>query len=185
MSDGNVGLIGRLARLRRSGSLALVLAVAPFMTGCFGYFPLTRAVYKANNSVESGFLRNLLFWLFAILPVYGGAMLIDAIALNLLEFWLPGNRRDEVTLTEDGRSIAFRPSEDGKEAWLTVSEGDRLVAEVRFVRVSDELCEVRDADGRLLGTAQRTASGGMDLSDADGRVLRTVAALDLAMYGAK
>lgn len=179
--EERTGLIGRLARWRRSISVALVVGAFPVAGGCFGHFPLTRAVYNFNNGISTGILRNLVFWAFLIIPVYSIAATVDAVVLNLLEFWLPGRMDSTVsTFTEDGKKIVVTPSEDGREATLTVSEEGAVVLELRLVKVSDELLEIRDTEGTLLGSAKLCESGMIELADATGQVVRTVMQGDLA-----
>jgi hypothetical protein len=181
MAEKRAGLIGLAGRFRRSISVALIACTLPVAAGCFGYFPLTRAVYKFNNGISTGILRNLVFWAFLIIPVYSIAATVDALVINLLEFWLPGRMDSTVsTTTEDGKTIVVTPTEDGREATLTVSEEDAVVLELRLVKVCDDLLEIRDADGRLLGSARLDESGVIELADGAGQVVRTILAEELA-----
>lgn len=70
--------------------LTLVLSTAQ----CFGGFALTKKLYQFNRSIMAGdnsmgarFVRTLVMWIMAIIPVYGIGMLVDLIILNLVEFW--------------------------------------------------------------------------------------------------
>jgi hypothetical protein len=63
---------------------------------------------------------------------------------------------------------------------MTIDRGDKPALEIRFVKISDTECEVRDAKGRLLGTSHYTPAGDIELSDSQGRVLATLAAADIA-----
>ena len=178
------GLIGWLTRFRKLGTIVVLIVMAPFLVGCFGYFPLTRAVYEFNNAVPTGILRNLVFWLFLIVPVYGTTTAIDMIVLNLLEFWLPGHWGDPgVThLDVEGQDVVLTPSEDGREALLSVSQDGKTVLELRLVKVSEDLLEVRDVEGKLLGTATRTESGDVALADGAGKVLDHIDGAQLAAF---
>ena len=68
---------GWLARLRRHGvgcTLVAMIGIAPMTVGCYGKFPLTRAVYRINGNVsDNAFVQSAVFWLFVIVPVYGVA----------------------------------------------------------------------------------------------------------------
>jgi hypothetical protein len=163
-------------------SVLVVIAMLPVVTGCFGHFPLTRGLYKMNSEIESGITRNVVFWGLAILPVYGGAMLVDALVPNLIDFW-SGDEAPKITVMadEEGRTLVFAPSADGGEALLTASDdGGRTLEQVRFVRVSDDLCEVRDTAGTVLGAARLNSAGGMDLTDGVGGVVRSFSAAQMA-----
>jgi len=179
MAEVGGGLIGKLGRIRRSLALALVAGASPFLFGCFGQFPLTRTVYRVNDGIPTGILRNVVFWVFCILPVYSGAALVDTVVLNVLEFWFGLKIDASSTTDEDGRTVVLEPSEDGREALLTILKDGVVIDRVRFVRVSETVCEVRDADGNLSGKAVRTPQGELQLIDAQGRFVGAVTAEDL------
>ena len=71
--------------------IVLVSLLSMTMTGCFGNFTLVRKVYEFNASIENPFVRQILFWVMNIIPVYGFAGWIDVCILNLLEFWTGTN----------------------------------------------------------------------------------------------
>jgi hypothetical protein len=176
-------LVGSLDRWRRRVSLVLIVATMPLALGCFGQFPLTRAVYRMNASVPKvslggavpeGTLKSVVFWALVIVPVYPVAAVADALVPNLIEFWTGKHVRVVSVTDQAGQTTVFRPSEDGREALLTVSRDGQPATEVRFVRVSDAVCEVRSADDALLGTAVQTRSGLLLLKDAEGNVIRAI-----------
>lgn len=66
--------------------LIAVLLVAS-IAGCYGKFPVTRAVYKMNGQASDNKLVNsLVMWVFA-LPLYAPGALTDLAVFNLVEFW--------------------------------------------------------------------------------------------------
>ena len=66
----------------------LIIALLALSLGCYGTFPLTKAVYEFNGDVTENELgQSLLMWGFIIIPVYSCAMLGDGIIFNLIEFW--------------------------------------------------------------------------------------------------
>jgi len=67
--------------------LCLALLAAPMLSGCYGTFALTKAVYKFNGATDSKALQTGAFWLFLVLPVYNFAVLGDVLVLNVIEFW--------------------------------------------------------------------------------------------------
>ncbi len=165
MAKTSEGLISRFMGLRKVVIGALLMALVPFLAGCYGPFPLTHIVYKANGTIEDRVLRQVVFWVLVIVPVYGVSMLVDAIAFNLIEFWT-GESIDISTITdEDGNTAVLVPSDDGRTASLTVSKDGRVVQELRFVRVSDAACNVYDSSGHLVGRVVRTPSGELRLMD--------------------
>lgn len=174
-------LRARDGQLRRWAVLLVLVAIVPVVAGCYGRFPLTRAVYNFNKKVsEDELVQSVAMWAMVIIPVYGVAVLGDAVVIHLIEFW-SGDRVDVGSRTlGDGTEMALMPSADGREMVLTVSRDGRELSRTAFVRVADGEFEVRDAEGRLAGTVRRTPSGALELTDADGAVIRTLSAADVA-----
>lgn len=177
-----------MKRLARRWIIVVVLfAFAPVaLTSCYGTFPLTNLVYEVNgeiggSSVGGRVLRQIVFWVFIILPVYSIAMLGDAIIFNLIEFWTGAEFADEVTyVTEDGRDVALRPGDDGDTAILEVSEDGRTLSTLRFTRVDKRTCAVYDANDARVGSVFHTVGGDLKLTDAKGRTVRTIDARDIS-----
>jgi hypothetical protein len=172
MSTRSPGPFGRMGRIRRPVAALLVVAFGSLaLAGCYGRFPLTRIVYRANGSVEDAFVRQLVFWGFLILPVYSGATFIDAVALNLIEFWTGELVIDDARVEmPGGRAVFLAGSEDGSELLLTVEGGTETVGELRFVKAPDGTCTVRDACGAVVGSVAVSPEGQLTLTDADGEV---------------
>lgn len=163
-------------RIRRWTALGLLLVAMPLLTGCYGRFPLTRLAYRLNGAVPSDTLETVTFWAFLIVPVYPTAVVADAVVLNLIEFWTGASLLSSVVTEEDGTEIALGPSQDGREAVLTVTRGGKRLVESRFVRVSQGVLEVRNARGDVAGTVLVGPDGDIQLRDADGVTVSTIAA---------
>ena len=71
--------------------VVLVSLLTLTMSGCFGQFVLTRKVYEFNQTIDNPFVRSILFWVMNFVPVYGVAVWVDVVILNLLEFWTGAN----------------------------------------------------------------------------------------------
>lgn len=57
-----------------------------------GKFALLKKLYAWNEDATGNkFLNNLLFWILLIVPVYGFVTFVDAVILNLIEFWTGSN----------------------------------------------------------------------------------------------
>lgn len=171
---------------RRWIAVMMLGALLPLMSGCYGNFPLTKAVYKLNGEIgddsQTGkLLRTVVMWVFVIVPVYSFATLGDAVVLNLIEFWTGEQLTlSSVTETEDGSQVALVPSADGQDLTMTVSRDGKEVMCEKFVRVSDGTFEVRGADGRLNGLVKTNADGSITLSHADGADYTTLSRADIA-----
>tara|TARA_R110002049_G_scaffold271718_2_gene448938 strand:- start:3299 stop:3865 length:567 start_codon:yes stop_codon:yes gene_type:complete len=78
-----------MKRLILSGAMAALLLT---QTGCLGTFAVTKNLLEFNNSVTNDkIVNNLIFWAMNIVPVYSIAVLVDAVVLNLIEFWTGTN----------------------------------------------------------------------------------------------
>lgn len=157
--------------IRRGLLTVLVAAFVAFatLTGCYGSFPLTHMVYTVNGEIRPSLLRQIAFWTFTIFPVYGIAGLGDVVVLNLIEFWTGADFGGfDQTASSEGLDFYMEPGRNRRTAKVTISRDGRAVASARFVRVSDNLCEVRSSGGRLLGTAVRTENGELRLENSDG-----------------
>jgi hypothetical protein len=180
MENSEGGMLSALVKSRKVIAVALVAAMSPIMAGCFGKFPVTKTIYRLNKDMEPSILRQVVFWVFIIIPVYWVAMLADAVVFNLVDYWTGEGLAGGSTTNPDGSTVVLAPSADGREALMTLSRDGKVVSQVRFVRASDSLFEVRDAEGKLAGTVSRTPSGGLQFSDATGRVVGLLSAEQVA-----
>lgn len=74
-------------------------------TGCFGSFELTKKIYNWNDTVtENKFVKTLLFYGLAIIPVYAVGALLDVVIFNLIEFWDGSN---PIAMNEGDREERF------------------------------------------------------------------------------
>lgn len=148
--------------------------------GCYGKFPLTKAVYRLNGDITNNkIIHSIIFWIFIILPVYDLAFLVDAIILNLIEFWTGESLSVSSATLDDGTRVTLAPCEDEKTAILTVEKPDGSVLTTQFERVSEIQMNVIDGEGNVAGYIYRTSDGGMLLCDAKGETVRNIGAADL------
>lgn len=118
--------------IKRTIAILTLAAFLPVATsGCFGGFQLTRKVYQFNRDVSPDkWIRELVFLVMAILPVYGFATLIDAVILNSIEFWtgnnpvLAENGATQTIQTDDGLATLTRIDADTLEVRLTRADGN-------------------------------------------------------------
>ena len=160
----------------------LIVAAVPMVTGCYGRFPLTKSVYRFNGRIsQNRWVRSIVMWCLIIIPVYELWMIGDIFGINLVEFWRGHPLNVGRVTHEDGAEYALTPGQSEGEAIMTASRDGEVVGRVSFVRVSETRCEVRDSDGKLLGMALRQPSGGLDLTDAEGQVVRAISAEEVDM----
>ncbi len=174
---------GWLSDVRRCVATLLAAVLVAVGTGCFGSFPLTGLVYDVNATIRPDVLRQVVFWVFLVFPVYEGSVLGDLVVLNLLEFWTGLNLGGlDPTGTVGELEVDVQPAEDGRTAQMAIVRGGETVARARFVRVSDELCEVHSPEGKLLGGAVRTEGGAVRLEGSDGTVVATLSAEEIGAF---
>jgi len=181
--DMGKGVISALRRRRAWVISVMLVAMAPFVFGgCYGAFPLTKTIYRLNGDIsENRLVQQVTFWIFVIFPVYEIGMLADAIVFNLVEFWT-GTQILAVgpTVDSNGNTVCLTPSSDGQTAVMTVSRDGKVLAQESFVKVSDTVFEVRDAQGNLDGKVLKAPDGTISLTDSNGTVVRTLPAGALA-----
>lgn len=116
--------------------LLAVLLLGGSMSGCYGRFPLTNSVYRWNGRATNNHIVNsIIMIVFAIFPVYGICILVDAIIINSIEYW-DGKEVDIAHTYQqpDGTTVVLSPGVNKGEAILTLSRADVLIAQRTFVR---------------------------------------------------
>ncbi len=141
----------------------LVASFALMSVGCYGSFNLTKKVYNWNGTMEGKWVKELVFLVINIVPVYGVAAFVDAIVLNSIEFWTGNNPMASTIKSEDGTTVAFNV----ENKTMTISYGEKSFTVVN----KDGKATVKDAEGTILATMESDANGGMVMKDAGGKVL--------------
>lgn len=144
----------------------LVGALALLLSGCYGPFRLTSKLYDWNGKVGDKWANELVFLGLNVIPVYGFALLADAIAFNSIEFW-------------GGKNPVAKHLKRGKQTAVLTRHGDRLRID-SFVQdrnystivIEKGLDGLRalDGEGRLL-MATRASEGELLVTDPSGHVL--------------
>lgn len=155
------GIYTQIRRITLSSLAALLLALSTI--GCYGSFPLTNAVYKLNGDItESKWVHSIMLWVFGFFGVYGIAIVVDVIFLNLIEFW----SGDDVEISQrieqpDGTAVALETSEDGNELTLQVLRNGEVLQERRFVRIGNGQTEVYGENDRIVGMVSTHSNGAL------------------------
>jgi hypothetical protein len=190
MKNGTTnGFMNSLLRRARWIIPLTIIGLAPLMLSCYGQFPMTHAVYQMNGNAGKNLgedrtghklVQSVVMWVLVIIPVYPIAMFGDAVILNLIEFWSGDAVNISSTQERDGVQVALKSAASGREVVMTVSRNGKLLTEQHMNKVSPTTFEMRDASGQLTGTMLKTSTGDIQLNDAQGRTIRTLAAKDLA-----
>jgi hypothetical protein len=80
-----------MKKLRTIVAIALIAVMGVALTGCYGKFALVKKVHAWNGTLGNKYVNEAVFLVLNIIPVYGVSAFIDAIFLNLVEFWTGSN----------------------------------------------------------------------------------------------
>lgn len=80
-----------MKKFLKSTVLSVCLIGVLMQTGCYGSFKMVEKVYEWNGSIEDKFVRSIVFFALCVIPVYPLAAFVDAVFLNLIEFWSGSN----------------------------------------------------------------------------------------------
>jgi hypothetical protein len=146
------------SRFRNALVLGLAVTFSVTAAGCFGRFRAVNAVYDFNKSASSNaVVRSLLMWALVIIPVYEVSFLIDAIVLNVVDFF-NGTTVAAVKTMPDGSKLEMAKVDADT---VHVRRVDPTGKETSFdvVRVGQDAGYVRGADGRIVGSVERLPDG--------------------------
>lgn len=79
-----------MKKLSKPAMFIGLFALGFAQTGCFGEFALTRKAYDWHASIGNKWVRSLLLWI-PMGFVYSITAFVDAVILNLIEFWSGSN----------------------------------------------------------------------------------------------
>lgn len=154
----------------------LGLAAALSATGCYGKFALSKKVYDWNGSLGNKWVVELVFLVLGAVQVYTIAGIVDALVLNLIEFWTGANPLASVE-HEDGTQTKFARLDAETVRVVRVIGGvDQPAFDIAFT--SDTSAMLRAADGEVLSSIERVTGGGLALMTRAG--LKVVSAEQVA-----
>lgn len=142
--------------VRRAIAVTALAAFLPLATvGCFGKFELTKKVYRYNRDFnEDKWMQEVLFLVLSIIPIYGGAVVLDAVVFNSFEFWtgknpvLAGSGSKRIVVDPEGRRVTMTRV-DADRIEVSVVDLDGARQDFALVR-EDRAISAWSADGALL-----------------------------------
>jgi len=150
--------------------VALGLALAFGIQGCYGRFQLVRNLYTWNGKVGNKWVNELVFLAMYILPVYALAGFVDVVILNTVEFWSGKNPMTSKVITEGDKKIAMNYDKASGIVAVKVYEKGIQVSET-FLKKDGDRIQTLDKSGKVLFTAGADMNGIATLADAKGVVL--------------
>jgi hypothetical protein len=156
---------------KRMGVLALAVALAFGVQGCYGKFALTKKVHQFNGSMGNKFVNELMFLVMIIVPVYSIASLIDAVIINSIEFWSGKNPMASKVVTDGDKMVTM--DFDQTSGLVKVSYFHKGVLQSEgFLRKGENSIELLDAAKQTVKAVATTNSyGEAYMADASGMVL--------------
>ncbi|MFN4235323.1 MAG: DUF3332 domain-containing protein [Bacteroidia bacterium] len=127
-------------------TLVIMSALLVFTTtlqSCIGSFSLTRKVYEFNKSVGNNWIQELVFLVFCAIPVYGIATFIDAVILNLIEFWTGSN---PLSMNEGDIEIQYKKGIDGNNYKLTATKNRLHILQIDGTEKGKEMAFTYNPD---------------------------------------
>lgn len=136
--------------------LILTLASTMALSGCYGKFAMTKKLYDFNGKIHpNGIVQSIIMVGLNIIPVYGIAILADALILNSVEFWTGSNPMTTGSTYEEkdaqGNQVTAIKLPDGSMD-LTVRNAYGAEAKMTLVREAD-MVKALDAQGKVLAQA--------------------------------
>lgn len=132
-------------------------------TSCIGSFALTNKVLEFNRNLGDKFLNEVVFLAFCIIPVYEATVFIDAIILNLVEFWTGSNplaiqegQKEEKVVSKNGETYKFTATTNAMK--VEVIEGKNQGKEVDFIFNSAEQTFSMNYEGQSTKLVELNAS---------------------------
>ena len=163
-----------------AAGLALLMGVAA--GGCYGTFPLTNALYRANGNIsDSTILNSIVMIILALFGAWGVCILVDAILLNSVEFWSGDDINISQSVTrDDGTTVTLAPGEAPATARLTVTREGQTQAEFLMVRDEGGVTTIFNEAGGIQGTVEQDGAGGFRFRDASGEMIGELDAEEIA-----
>ncbi|MDH5673158.1 MAG: DUF3332 domain-containing protein [Myxococcales bacterium] len=157
-----------LRPMRRQLLLAAGLSL---LSGCFGKFAATNALYDWNKGVSSNkWLRWLVFLVLIVLPVYSIFIFVDAIVLNTIEFWTGSNPLGGGHASiDDHHTLHSSRTDDPDVIRHELRKDGKLVRVLHVRRVGEHGMELLDEDMKPLASARSRGKDTVEVVDADGR----------------
>ena len=168
-------------------TVAIILIVALFTTGCTGSFNLTHKVYNFHRSQTDKWSDEFCFLLVALLPVYAVATLADAIVVNSIEFWTGKNPVDMSYVPPSSRivqngNVKYRLSYNAKTDQVSLTplaQGNNNHG-VIFER-TDDMITAKNEQGKVLYSSVQDQDGGISIYDGNGKLVKNYPAGQIAL----
>ena len=167
-------------------TIAVILIVAFFTTGCTGSFNLTRKVYNFHRSQSDKWSDELCFLVVALIPVYGFATFADAIVFNSIEFWTGKNPVDMSYVPPSSRIVQngkekYRMSYNAKTGQVFDFLGPGHNNHGVIFERTDNMITAKNEQGQVLYSSVQNDDGGVSIYDGNGKLVKNYPAGQIAL----
>ena len=126
-----------MKKFSKPAMIIALCALSITQSGCFGEFALTRKAYDWHASIGNKFVRSLLLWI-PMGFVYSITAMVDAVILNLIEFWsgsnpLSMNEGDHEMQLLTIKGVDYR-IDATKDTFTTTQLSGAMAGEVRIMK---------------------------------------------------
>jgi len=153
--------------------IAVLCILLMSLTACTGSFRLTGKVYDIHRSQSDKWVDELIFLGVVIVPIYGIAMLADAIVFNSIEFWSGKNPvtaktgvQEKVNENAGEKVVMHHDVETGRIEIRATTQDEAI-----YLDRTENGIVVRNEKGDIIYKTQRDSDGTLSVLDANGNVL--------------
>ena len=135
----------------KKGLIAISLAAAIALCGCYGSFALTKKLHDWNGTLGNKWINSCVHFVFWVIPVYGICIWVDYLVLNTIEFWTGSNPVAGNTYYEkdaQGNQVAAVKNADGTLSMQLIDAQGRK-ADLTLQRDADVI-RALDNQGRVI-----------------------------------
>jgi hypothetical protein len=147
----------------------IALLALPPVAGCYGSFGLTKKIYGWNGTFSNIVVKEIIFLALVIIPVYGLAIFVDAVILNILEF-LTGHPVIASKDLGEGRAMAMQKLTDGTVR-VELAESGKAPRVFHIRRADGGGFTLLDDETRQLASTEPTESGALLVLDGKGAIV--------------
>lgn len=152
-----------MKKIGKTLGISLLALTLLGQTSCIGSFTLTGKVYNFNKNVGDKFLNEIVFLAFNIVPVYGVAVVVDAVVFNLIEFWTDSNplalqegQRKEKIVSKNGETYKFTATSNAVN--VEVIDGVNAGKQVEFMFDNSEQVFTMNYQGKSVTLIELNSS---------------------------
>lgn len=165
---------------KRSVCFSAILAFSTlFFTSCYGPFKLTKKLHSWNKQAGDKWVREGVFLLLVIVPVYEFAALGDAILFNSIEFWTGSNPMDKAALEQGNKKIVSKGNVKAimtylyEKNTLTIDayKNDQLLRSLRIEPADSGDMTIKNQQGQVLMVSKVMENGSILIEDSQGNML--------------